>query len=341
MYDLFTRSVERAVLASGFADESYPLIRMHRNDSRFGPAVARLRRDGRLFVVDSQSRGAWYLSPTAMASLLVHSDRDYEVTEQERTELHALFVRAAALTPGGVTADGRLNVLGYDAVVFDLGGVIVDESDLDAAICQHFEDHLPRGSKWKSYSQYANELERRSDPRWYDYFAQAADLGFESDLVARLHSNLISAVRFFPFAVEFVQWLKNQSVRLFVVTGCNSQVLNLRLEAYGLTGVFEASVTSDRGGELGNKEPSFETLLQQTGLKPDRILLITDGYTKDVLPALKFGLVPLLFVTGGRRNRAFKSDGVMPGDEIVLAMMANQKRTAAEFLFTDFRKLYS
>src|ERR1700686_1522625 len=85
MLDMFTRSLQRAVLATGFADDSYPLIRLHVHDPRFDASLDRLCAERLVFVLRRADGRRWYMSPAALGSLIRHSEERYAIDEQART----------------------------------------------------------------------------------------------------------------------------------------------------------------------------------------------------------------------------------------------------------------
>jgi FMN phosphatase YigB (HAD superfamily) len=180
------------------------------------------------------------------------------------------------------------------------------------------------------------------DTQWYDYYTHAAHFGMLPSEVDALHYRFVEKVRFYRGARALIEKLAERGHNLFLMTGCNSQILKLRLKLYGLQGYFaDRFISSDIAGELGSKEKYFESFFQHFPIAPKDLLFITDNYAKDVLPALMFHVATLYFAAGGRTNTAYNSHGIQPSDPIVLSLMCSVPKTAIEYPFSEFGQLLS
>ena len=236
-----------------------------------------------------------------------------------------------------------LNVLlNTPNIVFDLGGVIADESDLDVKICEYIDMTADwRNTNWRDYEEYSNWLANNKNPKWYDYFAQASELGISENVINTLHENNLTLVKFYEFASEFIRYLFEKGHKIFFITGCNSKVLSLRLKLYKLDKYVSGYITSDTGGEIGNKEPYYFEFFKRYNLTPSECILFTDNYFKDGLPANKYHLKNMLFIEGGRSNPEFNSNGIQPDDLAIISLLASNEKNSPDLIFSSFKKLYN
>jgi len=225
-------------------------------------------------------------------------------------------------------------------IIFDLGGVIADESDLDVFICDYFNKNINwKNFKWDNYSQYSQQFEIDLNPKWYDYYAQGKELGIDDSTINRLHHNNIDLVHFFEGSSQSVKTLYEKGYRIFFMTGCNSRILKLRLEMYGLLEYVSGYITSDISNEIGNKERYFKVFFDKFKYKPEDCLLITDNFIKDGLPALSFGVKTLLFIAGGRKNTEYNSQGLKPNDILSFSLLLKNSINSPLAIFDSFLDL--
>ncbi|MCX6285625.1 MAG: HAD hydrolase-like protein [Bacteroidetes bacterium] len=226
-------------------------------------------------------------------------------------------------------------------IVFDLGGVIADESDLDVRICEYLDTKVVWGTtKWSNYGEYSNWLVETKNPKWYDYYAQAEEFNVDQNEIINLHTKYLHLVRFYDHSIEFIKYLFDKGHKIFFITGCNSKVLALRLKLYNIEKYVSGYVTSDTGGEIGNKEPYYTEFFKRFNFDPKDCLLITDNFFKDGLPANRFNLRNALFIEGGRNNKEFDSNGIQPDDLAVLSLLVSNQKNSPDIIFDSFKNLH-
>jgi len=266
MFDIYERSVLRTIRSYGVANKGWPLLRLHTLNSRFEDIKDKLIRSK--LISSLKVKSADYLASMATAiniALYEHKGNHKAVTQNLDIDLATIKKHLNdSRIRYHIDSTGRIDLSHYDNVVFDLGGVIADESDLDVCICDFLDDVLKKGNyAWKTYDDLSHHLIKELDPRWYDYYWQADMLGVPRKTIERLHEKNIDKVRFYPGSRETIAQLASTGKQLFLITGCNSQILDLRLSLYQLSQYFYTrQITSDCGGEIGDKEPFFNTLIQ-------------------------------------------------------------------------------
>lgn len=233
------------------------------------------------------------------------------------------------------------NIFATKNIIFDLGGLLADESDLDVAICSYLDKNTAWSNlTWKNYKEYSDYLVSKKDVKWYDYFYQANELGFDNNLIIKLHKENINLVKFFNYSKKFLKLLFKEGHNIFIITGCNSEVLKIRLRLYGLLNYVHGYITSDITKEIGDKYFYYRCFLDKYKVSPDKCLIFSDNYLKDILPANIFGFKTALFFSGGRANTLYNSDGIQPDKLISYSYFLKNKNNSPTFIFDSFRDLY-
>jgi len=103
-------------------------------------------------------------------------------------------------------------------------------------------------------------------------------------------------VRLYADAVETLQALRRQGLRLGVVTArpFSAAVVGLGLASVGAGGLIDAVITS---GDLGLRKPHpllFETSAQSLGVTSSEVLMVGDSYDQDIVPAAELGMTTAL-----------------------------------------------
>lgn len=103
----------------------------------------------------------------------------------------------------------------------------------------------------------------------------------------RLHPSL---VKLYPGVPELLEWLKNQGVRLAIVTGKGPTSLEISLQELGLAGFFDRM----ESGSLidGNKVPAIKRVVRAWGFDPGTVGYLGDA-PSDVRCAREAGVIPL------------------------------------------------
>lgn len=164
-----------------------------------------------------------------------------------------------------------------DAVVFDLDGVLIEsEAIWNEAKRALVED---RGGRWKPEA--ARAMMGMSSPEWAAYLRD--DLGVDMPLdeisdavVERLSAIYRAQLPLLPGAVEAVRALAARWP-LGLASSSNRPIIDLVLEAAGLTDAFAATVSSE---EVARGKPAPDVYLEaarRLGADPARCVAIEDS----------------------------------------------------------------
>ncbi|EKE06298.1 MAG: hypothetical protein ACD_19C00019G0002 [uncultured bacterium] len=325
------RSVKYLINSFGYFRKESPLFIKIINNLNYWRLLKELINENEIVKTGLKSEEVYFSRTEALKYFIVKNELDNHVIEQykfSKTEIRKAH-REITL---------KLTV---HNIVFDLGGVIADESDLDVKICEYLDTKVDwRVTNWRNYKEYSDWLVENQNPKWYDYFAQAAEFNIDENEITDLHTQYLHLVRFYDYSLEFINYLFNTGHTIFFITGCNSKVLSLRLKLYDLEKFVSGFVTSDTGGEIGNKEPYYTEFFKKYNLHPKDCLLITDNFFKDGLPANRFNLKNALFIEGGRTNNDFNSDGIQPDELAILALLVSNKKNRPDIIFDSFKNLH-
>jgi beta-phosphoglucomutase family hydrolase len=209
--------------------------------------------------------------------------------------------------PAHSTAD-RLEITRdrYDAVLFDLDGVLTSTAEIHAAAWkQMFDDYLrrratSRGEPFKEFdigSDYRLYVDGRPRYEGVQQFLQSRgirlprgtpDSPFDEESVSglgnlkdRLVHGAIEAgrVKPFPGSVQFLRLVRDRGLRTAVVT--SSRNCSLVLKAARLDGLFDTQVdgrTIEEEGLAGKPAPdSFLRAAERLGVTPARTVVVEDA----------------------------------------------------------------
>jgi putative hydrolase of the HAD superfamily len=106
-----------------------------------------------------------------------------------------------------------------------------------------------------------------------------------------------------PGAIEAVMSLREQGHRMFILTNGFEEFQAIKMECSGLNPFFDAVFTSDA---LGVKKPDrriFDAVLQATGSRADRAIMIGDDLECDVVGAREAGWRQVYYNRHARSNK--------------------------------------
>jgi HAD superfamily hydrolase (TIGR01509 family) len=146
-----------------------------------------------------------------------------------------------------------------DAVVFDLDGVIVDSEHVWDEVRQRLAEE--RGGRW--HDQASRDMMGMSSPEWSRYMHDVIGLQeppeeINAEVVRRLEAVYRERLPLIPGAVEAVERLSARWP-LGLASSSNREVIDLVLEAAGLTGSFRATVSSE---EVPRGKPDPDVYLE-------------------------------------------------------------------------------
>ena len=209
----------------------------------------------------------------------------------------------------------------YAAIVFDWGDTLVNEGDYDDAICEQ----LAKKCRRDEFRELLDRLEANHDPRWYDYFFLADQLNIPRSEVVAAHKKNRCQMRWLPGALDVLRRAGAES-EVVLATNCHSQVLRLRMDLLGLAQeTFTQVVTSDQCESLRTKREMYVRILDGRNVAADEVLVISDSYDRDVLPALVLGC-HAIWLRRGARHSFWGTPAHRPPAEAVHLMRSTLER---------------
>jgi HAD superfamily hydrolase (TIGR01509 family) len=164
-----------------------------------------------------------------------------------------------------------------DAVVFDLDGVLVDSDH----IWHEVREGLARehGGRWTDRSEH--DMMGMSSPEWSRYLHDVVGIPespeeINDEVVRRMLARYETGLPLIDGAVDAVRRLAG-SFRLGVASSANRELIDGVLDAAGLAGQFEASVSSEEV-ERGKPAPDvFLEAARRLDVAPERCAAIEDS----------------------------------------------------------------
>lgn len=326
--EIYKRNILSIINSYGYATQEYPFIDLILKDIEFNKYLIELIEEGEIVELKIKNQSAFISKELYTKYLIIKSNRNLIDSNLESMKNNNDFYSQI------------ISSFSKKYLLFDLGGVIADESDLDVFICNYLDKNVDWDKyKWKDYNEYSEELNRKQDPKWYDYYAQADDLNIDRIIIKDIHIQNLKLVNFFGHSREFLKLLSEKGYVIYFVTGCNSKILELRLSLYSLFDYVAGYITSDISGEIGNKENYFKKFFDKFDINPKDCLFITDNFIKDGLPAIKYDIRTSLFISGGRHNTDFNSHGIKPNDLLTLSLLISNSENKPFTIFDDFKDL--
>lgn len=105
----------------------------------------------------------------------------------------------------------------------------------------------------------------------------------------------ISKMKLFDGVYEFLCYLKNNNIKIALLTDFQTEYQYKKLNKLGITNLFDVIVTSE---EVGIEKPNtqgFERCLKLLNETADKVIMIGDNYHKDILGAINVGIYPARF----------------------------------------------
>lgn len=99
----------------------------------------------------------------------------------------------------------------------------------------------------------------------------------------------------FPYAHELLDFCKEQSYQLHLITNGFEQTQLLKLKNSGMDGYFDKMITSEQAMTMKPNKEIFEYAFQQTGAHAKNSLMIGDALDVDILGAHNVGMDSVYF----------------------------------------------
>jgi len=177
---------------------------------------------------------------------------------------------------------------------WDWTGTLADESELDKAVCEGMEEEAARNAgvpverAREVFRRHLEHLEGRW--QWHDYVRHGMKLGVEWRKCQEMH---LGKLRLFPHAREILEYARSKGYGNVLATNAVSQVIRMRVEHAGLSGLFDAIIGSDDADALKSEGRHFVLALDELGADP-RVFAssysIGDNPVQDIESAKRYGI---------------------------------------------------
>ncbi len=190
-------------------------------------------------------------------------------------------------------SDGAVRLAAHDyrVVIFDWSETLVDEANYDYEICESLASICGHDA----FRTLLNRLEADHDPRWWDYFFLAAQFGISGSQVVDAHTRHRSMMAWIPGAEAVVAHAREKSEAV-LATNWHADNVRLRMELLGLAPeTFSRIVTSDEFDSVRSKRDMYARILAEFDVAAEDVLVISNTYDQNVLPALTLGCQAVWF----------------------------------------------
>jgi HAD superfamily hydrolase (TIGR01509 family) len=168
-------------------------------------------------------------------------------------------------------------VSSIDAIVFDLDGVLVDSDHIWHQVREGLARE--RGGRWTEQSE--PDMMGMSSPEWSRYLHDVVGIPespqeINDEVVRRMLARYADEAPLIDGAVDAVRRLAG-SFQLAVASSANRELIDGVVDAAGLDGMFEASVSSE---EVARGKPAPDVFLEaarRLDLAPERCAAIEDS----------------------------------------------------------------
>ncbi|EMA36807.1 HAD family hydrolase [Halobiforma nitratireducens] len=202
----------------------------------------------------------------------------------------------------------------YEAVFWDIGGVILDLESVRSAhgafvtwLCDRYDLEVGREKAvetWRgAVGDHFREREGTTFRAAREGYANgvAAVVGErvpESEWKPTFDDHVRAAIEPVPGAVETIDRLAETSLHVGIISDVDDRAGKRMLETFGIRDRFDSITTSEAVGRTKPDPAIFETALEKAGVDPDRALMIGDRYDHDVAGAADVGIDGVAFGAG-------------------------------------------
>ncbi len=206
------------------------------------------------------------------------------------------------------------------AVLFDLGGTLIDTADIFEIWRRTLEAHGIKRSL-REISLAHKEIEKQLDPKDYPRLSDEFYITWNLHILEKLgiRKNVQSLarkisgewwdhsdVRLYPDAEEALKQLKKMGLKMGLVTNGFQSDIDQILPKVGLANFFDVTVGVDAVGKTKPDREIFLYTLKKLGVSPQAALFVGDQMETDYEGARKAGLKALLIDREDRIRKKVK-----------------------------------
>ncbi len=210
-----------------------------------------------------------------------------------------------------IDGEGNERATAWDAVFWDIGGVILELESVQSAHAAFVAELVDRRAlevgveeAVETWRTAVGDHFREREGTEFRAAREAYAVGVEALVGERLPTeawkprfdeHVASSIRPVPGAVETIETLADRDVHLGVVSDVDDDVGKRILERFGVRDRFDSITTSEEVGRTKPDPAIFETALEKADAAPGRSLLIGDRYDHDVRGADAVGIRGVAF----------------------------------------------
>jgi putative hydrolase of the HAD superfamily len=189
-------------------------------------------------------------------------------------------------------------------IMFDMDNTLFDLVEAKIASCNAIVDHLGAGNAEELLMYFLRKEHSFESPEHIrDYLT---DINIYSEPVFDncyqiYNDTKLEKIVLYPDVKETLEMLKEQKIRLAIVTDASHINAMARLEKLKLPGMFDHIITSDCTGTTKPDMAVFYHALSITKLRAQEVLFVGDSLRRDIEPAKKAGMITA-YASYGDRN---------------------------------------
>jgi FMN phosphatase YigB (HAD superfamily) len=233
----------------------------------------------------------------------------------------------------------------WKLLVLDWSDTLVDEFDLDEAICSAIcASARPSEEKENTirFRELLTDLERKHSHLWYDYVYLAKQFGKTPKDLAHLHREFAHLLRPLCKIEDLISTIRQKGIHVALSTNCVSRVLAWRLDNLGTRAdaLFDFVVTSDVTKSVRDKGSNLKYLTERSRIPANETVVVGDCFFKDILPAKACGMNTIWLRRSFARDRSYWGTPELPVPlNVSEPGRAAVKGRAADFMIFDINHL--
>ena len=147
----------------------------------------------------------------------------------------------------------------------------------------------------KLWERYRNGYIKVDELRWKRMWLTLLDFKIGDEPLAReMGRQFLDALPtrniLFPYTIEILQYLTGKGYRLHLITNGFEKTQHSKLKNSGLSGYFEAVITSEGSNSLKPHKEIFEYAFQKVGAEPAESIMLGDSIEVDIQGAINAGI---------------------------------------------------
>ena len=193
----------------------------------------------------------------------------------------------------------------FNAVIFDLDNTLYDYDVCNKKAIEKVADYIGyKGNFNKIYVEVTKKYKLETGNtaashnrfNYFKWIKEHLKLDFSLTKVNDLFwETYISHMELFEGVIDFLNFLKNNNIKIGLLTDFQTEYQYRKLEKLGILEYFDVIVTSE---EVGIEKPStkgFQYCLSKLGELPGKTIMIGDSMERDIKGAKDTGIYPIKF----------------------------------------------